>query len=129
MALAGTPEQAGTEPVHETVAAVVALSANLTSPPGAIVTLLAGAAYSPDPLVAQHGQLSSTQFSLTSSFASDGAAARAGSTATAAPSSAARAKSKSVRGLIVNPPFSCWMPPWQSLGAVRGAAASRLVIA
>src|SRR5665213_352360 len=111
MALVGTPVQAGAEPIHTTAAAVVAWSVNLTSPPAAIVTFSAGAGFDPEPAV-QHGQLSTSQFSLTSSFASDGAAASAGSTATAAPISAARAKStsmrglKSVRGLIVGPSFA-----------------------
>src|SRR3984957_15490108 len=105
MALAGIPEQTGAEPVHETVAAVVALSANLTSPPAAIVTLLAGSGFDPEPGTAQQGQSGRTQFSLTSSFASDGAAASAGSTTTAAPISAATANSNSVRSLIVRPRF------------------------
>src|ERR1700729_2525634 len=53
MALAGTPEQAGAVLVHETVTgAVASLSVNLTSPPVAIVTLLAGVA---EPGGAQHG--------------------------------------------------------------------------
>src|ERR1700722_4281775 len=82
--------------------AAVLLSAKVIEPPLAIVTFDAGWL---DPGIAQHGQSGSTQFSLTSSFASDGLAASAGSTTTAAPNSAARAKSKSVRSLIVNPPF------------------------
>jgi hypothetical protein len=89
MALAGIPEHIGAELVHETVAAVFALSANLTLPPGAIVILLAGSGFDPEPGTAQHGQSLSTQFSFTSSFASDGAAARAGTIATVAPSTAA----------------------------------------
>jgi hypothetical protein len=95
----------GAAPVQAMFAAVL-LSAKVTEPPLAIVTFEAGWL---DPEVAQHGQSGSTQFSLTSSFDSDGVAARAGSTATVAPTIAARAKSKSVRGLILNPPFSCWI--------------------
>jgi hypothetical protein len=95
----------GAVPAQAMFAAVL-LSTKVTEPPLAIVTFAAGWL---DPEVAQHGQSGSTQFSLTSSFASDGLAASAGSTATVAPSSAARAKSKTVRDLIVNPPFSCWM--------------------
>src|SRR5580658_8241119 len=103
MALAGTPEQTGAEPIHTTAAAVLALSANSTSPPAAIVTLRAGSGFAPELGTAQHGQLRSTQFSLTSSCTSDEPAARAGSTVTAAPARAARTKSKSVRGLILDP--------------------------
>src|SRR5580700_8114070 len=74
VALVGTPEQAGAAPIHTTAAAVVASwSVNMTSPPAAIVTLLAGSGF--DPGAVQHGHSGSTQFSLTSSFASDGAAA------------------------------------------------------
>src|ERR1700735_5038644 len=120
------PEHIGAELVHTTVAAVVALSANLISPPGAIVTRLAGTA---EPRVAQQGQLSSTQFSLTSSFASEGLAARAGSTATAAPTTnAAKAKSKSVRDLIVNPPLSRAGSPHDTHQTPCTAAACRLVL-
>jgi hypothetical protein len=102
----------GAELVHETVADLLASwSVNMTSPPGAISILSAGCGMDPDPWTAQHGQLGSTQFWLTSSFFTSDvpAVASVGSTATAAPISPARAKSKSVRGLIVNPPFSCWM--------------------
>ncbi len=108
MGLTGTPdEQVGAVPVQAMFAAVLVLSVNMTSPPAAIVTMLAGSGLDPEPGAAQHGQSGSTQFSLTSSRASDGAAASAGSTTTAAPNSAARAKSKSGRRLIFNPPFSC----------------------
>ncbi len=85
--LTGTPdEQVGAESVQAMFAAVLALSVNTTSPPAAIVTRLAGDA---EPEVAQHGQSGSTQFSLTSSFASDAPAASAGTIATAAPNTAA----------------------------------------
>jgi hypothetical protein len=104
--------QAGAEPIHTTVAAVLAWSMNVTVPPLAIVTDFVGFAIDADPSVVQHDQVLTSQFSLISSFASDGAAASAGSTATDAPSSAARAKStstrglESVRGLIVRPRFA-----------------------
>src|ERR1700735_4656588 len=119
------PEHIGAELVHTTVAAVVALSANLISPPGAIVTRLAGTA---EPWGAQPGQLSSTQISLTSSFASGGVAASAGRAATAAPTTnAAKAKSKSVRDLIVNPPLSRAGSPHDTHQTPCTAAACRLV--
>ena len=55
--LTGTPgEQAGAVPVHAMFAFVPVLSANTTSPPAAIVTLLAGVGFAPEPGVAQHGQ-------------------------------------------------------------------------
>jgi hypothetical protein len=37
-------------------AAVLALSVNMTSPPAAIVTVLAGDGFAPEPGAAQHGQ-------------------------------------------------------------------------
>src|ERR1022692_147744 len=105
VALVGTPVQAGAEPIQTTAAGVLASwSVNMTPPPAAIVIFSEGSGFAPEPDV-QHGHSASTQFWLTSSFASDGLAARAGSTATAAPNNAARAESKSVRDLIVNPTF------------------------
>jgi hypothetical protein len=102
LGLTGTVgEQVGAMPVHAMFAGVLAVSLNMTSPPVAIVTMLAGAGFAPEPGTVQQGQLASTQFSLTSSFASDAPAASAGSTATPTPSSTATAKSESVRGLIV----------------------------
>jgi hypothetical protein len=65
-------------------------SMNVTVPPLAIVTDLAGCGFDADPSAVQHGQLLTSQFSLTSSFTSDEAApASAGTIATAAPSTAA----------------------------------------
>jgi hypothetical protein len=128
MGLAGTPEQAGTEPVHTTAAAVFALSANLTSPPVAIAILLAGFGLLPEPAIAQHGQLLSTQFSLTSSFVSDGTAATAGSTASTAPNSATQANIKNVTGLIEPTFLVLDVPKWQ-LQDTAQRAGSRLLIA
>jgi hypothetical protein len=86
-------------PIQLTLAAVLAWSTKATSPPSEIVTVLAGCGFELDISAVQHGQLFSTQFSLTSSLVLEDVAARAGSTAIAAPLRAARAKSKSVRGL------------------------------
>src|SRR5277367_220729 len=85
-------------------AGVLLLSANATTPPLAIVTLLAGGGFDPDPGVAQHGQLLSTQFSFTSSLTSEDAAS-AGSTTSAAPSKAATGRSNSLRSVTANHPF------------------------
>src|ERR1700683_1875233 len=76
-------------PVHAMFAALP-WSTNVTFPPLAIVTDFVGCGFDPDSAV-QHGQLFSTQFSLTSSFASGGAVApaSAGTAAMAAPSTAA----------------------------------------
>ena len=105
VALVGTPVQVGAEPIQTTAAGVFASwSVNMTSPPAAIVIFSEGSGFAPEPDV-QHGHSASTQFWLTSSFASDGLAASAGSTATAAPNSAARAKSKSVREPHREPTF------------------------
>jgi hypothetical protein len=76
----------GGVPIQAMFAAVES-SLNVTTPPGATVVWKAGFGLAPGEV--QHGQSGSTQFSLTSSFASDGEAAKAGTIATAAPSMAA----------------------------------------
>ena len=60
--------------VVQAMFAAVLSSTKVIEPPPAIVTFAAGWL---EPGVAQHGQFGKTQFSLTSSFASDGAAASA----------------------------------------------------
>jgi hypothetical protein len=125
-AVVGTPVHAGAVPVQLTLAGVLARSTNSTSPPSAIVTLLAGCGFEPDISAVQHGQLFSTQFSLIWSSTLEDVAASAGNTATPAPSRAARAKSESVRDLTVDPPSSSSMSDLGRPGtAAVGAAVSR----
>src|SRR5580700_9955791 len=87
--------QLGAAPFQSTsVGAFESLSSKEIVPPWAIVkgaTSLNPTFASGLPLGFQHGQLGVLQFWATSSFASDGAAASAGSTTTAAPASPARA--------------------------------------
>src|SRR5271167_4743508 len=113
MALAGTPVQAGAEPIQTTAAGVVAWSMNVTVPPLAIVTDFVGFAIDADPSVVQHDQVLTSQFSLTSSFASDGACASSETVKDAVPAGAEERTSRPTRELPPRLTFAS-EAPWAS---------------